>query len=291
MAVEAEAAGLIQQPDPFHVMARLDHLSGAAGGDGPVGGEELAQHQVFAVEETGGEQVQHAARRRFKGGIGRRRLPGQQGLQHVHVRVLATRQDGGQGLLPAAVDRVGHSRLDGGERREGQGQGALVLQHAVGGGQGEQDEGQVVEVGRSVDDSARVVGRVHPQGVVTAVVADQGVQAAPGDRFAVGPAERCGFGEDIDLTRLHPRAARAAGDRAAVEVQLLEEAAVGVDPGRRPQRQGLAEQPVADPVLCVRKRHGPSGLGRLAGFAKSALRCNRQREVTLAGLSRGPGLW
>ncbi|MNI54722.1 hypothetical protein D3C73_1096320 [compost metagenome] len=57
MSGQAQAMGLIQQPDPLHMVARFSHLAQGAGGDGPVGGEIFAEDAEAGVEETRGEQV------------------------------------------------------------------------------------------------------------------------------------------------------------------------------------------------------------------------------------------
>uniref|UniRef100_A0A0N4ZIW6 PE-PGRS family protein n=1 Tax=Parastrongyloides trichosuri TaxID=131310 RepID=A0A0N4ZIW6_PARTI len=277
---QAQARRLAQQPDPFHVMARLDALALGPGADAPVAPIELAQHQMLAVEEAAVEQVQHRPRRRLEGGIGRRRLPGQQGLQHMHVRVLAAGQGGGQGLLPAAVLRVGHLGLYGGQGLQRQRPRPLVLQHPMRARKSEQDEGQIIQVRRGVDDRARIVRGAHPQAVVPTVAADQGVQGGAGDGLALAPAQRRRLGEDMDLARLNPCSTRNAGDGTPAEIQLLIEAPVGVDPGSRPQRQSLAEQPVANLFLGGGVEAHDPGLGGAHGFAKPPLRCIAQREVT-----------
>ncbi len=95
----------------------------------------------------------------------------------------------------------------------------------------------------------------------------------------------------MDLARLNPCSTRNAGDGPPAEIQLLIEASVGADPGSRPQRQGLAEQPVANLFLGGGIEAHDPGLGGAHGFAKRPFRCIAQREVTPEGLFSTPPLW
>ncbi len=95
----------------------------------------------------------------------------------------------------------------------------------------------------------------------------------------------------MNLARLNPCTARNARDGPPVEIQLLKETSVVADPGPGPQRQGLAEQPVANLFLGGGIEAHDAGLGGAHGFAKPRFRCIAQREVTPGGLFSTPPLW
>ncbi|MDQ1154926.1 hypothetical protein QE389_002125 [Brevundimonas sp. SORGH_AS 993] len=163
--------------------------------------------------------------------------------------------------MPAAVRR-GHAGVERGQGVHRQRAGAAVVQHTMRRRQGEQDEGQVVEIRRVVHDGARVVRRRDPKIVVTAIVGDQSVQAPFSDRAAGRPAQGRRFAKDIDLARLDAGAAGAARDRPALEIQLLVEATLIVQAVFGPQRQSLVEQPDPNPVFGGGKRRHGLGLRR-----------------------------
>ena len=162
-----------------------------------------------------------------------------------------------------------HVRVDRRQRLQRQRPGARVVQHPVRRRQGEQDEGEVIQVGRAVNHATVVVGRSDPQAVVAAAAGDQAVQAGARNLAASLPTQGRAFAEDIDLACLDPRAARQARQGPAVEIQLLPEPPVRIHASLRPQGQGMVEQPGGDAVLSGDEIGHGLGLGRLAPGAKS----------------------
>ena len=186
----------------------------------------------------------------------------------MHVRVLAARQDGRQAFGPAAGG-LGHPGLDGVQGRQGQRPGARILQHPMGAGQGQEHEGQVIEVRHVVDHRARVVDGANPKAIGPGVVADQAVQPLAGDGLAGGPAQGGSLGKDIGLAGLDARAPGQAGDRLAGQVQLLIEPTVITQALAGPQGQGLAKKPVSKAVLSSGPGHVEPGLGQGQGLCQA----------------------
>ncbi len=234
-----------QQPAPFELVARLADAALDARRRVPVEVEELADLAALRVNELGQRQTADLVGQGAPGRIVVDLVPGQHRLEQVHVRVRLQRRGRRVGLVEAAQRvlalGVQHVADMDGDRL---GLGLTVRQRLGHGRQGEHGESLVVGIGGVVEALA-----IWPdQGAEQAVGPAIGLQVegqAMGDRLAprAGPAQFAGQGVGKDLPGQHAAATRAV-HRMAVEIDLLEEAALHVvGAGLPPQRIGGFQSP------------------------------------------------
>ena len=150
---------------------------------------------------------------------------------------------------PARATLGGQALDDGlGDRRQ------RALGHTGGGRQGEQGEGLLVEIGRRADRLAHRVDGGAEQPVGPAIATDEEVEAvrhglAPGSRPAQFAADRIGE----DLARLDAGPTVAQHGMAGEIDSLVEAPARPIRADRPPQRQGIVQQPVQQPVAVTGK--------------------------------------
>ncbi len=228
-----------------------------ARGPDPAVAEHLGQHALVGIEQPLPEQTEDRP-----GAFGEPLVAGrvgqlQRGFQQVHVRVLVADRIVFRGA--PALTRPDHQQaIESPSRRMRLNQGVLVATSDPP-GQRIEDEGHVVGVSGAVRNLAPPAQAADP-GAVSAARAQQEAIAVLGRLKSGRPAHQAGLGEHIDLPRLHARALEIQPAVAALEVQALDRAPVhAIEPGLRPEGQGLVEDPGTDLVKTDRAGgHGRS---------------------------------
>ena len=171
------------------------------------------------------EQVDDARRAAQIGAVARDRVPGEERLEQMHMRIGAPHLLAGRRLEKAGQAAVLEMRV---EKREGllaEPQRVRVAA-PMRVGERQQHAGMVVGVLGRIGDAAVHIERAHPAAAVRAALAGHEVQAM-GDQ-PVGravPAARLGDSEGVDLPRHGAHALRLL-QRRGVEAQRLVEAAM-----------------------------------------------------------------
>ncbi len=249
LGISPQATPAHQQPGPFELVARLHDPAFLAVMRRPVVLEELPQSAITTVDEPGERQSRNLVckSRPWTGRV--LLLPGQHGLEEVHMRIGAKRRARRIFFLEAS-NRVSVVALKHGKDFERAGTHLFPSLWKRGGClcRGKKCKGLIVEIERWVDQLAGLVCKVAVKAVFKAIDLLEPREAVDHRVFPRSlPAMLACCGEAIGLPRLHAGAAIIGKNRLRILVETLVEAAVRTGrPRLPPQRQCVVMQPLAE---------------------------------------------